>query len=142
MIRRKKKTLREIVPFGWDFEEIAQNFFEEPMWDVSRSEMRPLTQVRETDDKVIVSIDLPYVKKENIELNVTEDRVEVTATMDRCVKYNRWGTVQKNCEFKSYRTSVGLPRRVTPESAVAKFKSGVLEIEIQKKVERHRIEVQ
>lgn len=142
MIRRRRKPFDEIVPFGWEFEELAQDFFEEPMWDVSRREIRPLAHVRETDDKVIVSVDLPYVKKENIQLNVTEDMVEVSATMDRTVKYDRWGTVEKNCEFKSCRTFVGLPSKVTPKESTARFKSGVLEIEMPKKIQRHKIEVQ
>jgi len=141
MIRRRRRPIDEIVPFVWGFGEL-ESFFEEPMWDVSRREIRPLAQVRETDDKVVVSIDLPYVKKENIQLNVTEDRVEVSAEMDRCIKYDRWGTVQRDCEFRSYRRSVALPSEVKPEEATARFKSGVLEIELPKKIQRRRIEVQ
>lgn len=142
MIKRRRRPLDEIVPFGWKLDEIAENFFEEPMWDLSRRELRPLAHVREADDKIIVSFDLPYVKKENIQLNVTEDRVEVNATMNRCVRYDRWGTVQKDCEFRSYRVALALPNKVIPEGATARFKSGILEIEIPKKAQHHKITIQ
>ena len=142
MIRRRKKPSSEIVPFGSSFDEIIENFFEEPMWDVSRREIRPLAQVRETDDKIVVTVDLPYVKKENIQLNITEDTIEVSAAMDRCVKFDRWGTVQRDCEFRSFRTAMALPSEVVPEGATARFKSGVLEIEMPKKSRRHKIIVQ
>jgi HSP20 family protein len=141
MIRRRRR-FNEILPFGWELEQIMEDLFEEPMWDVSRHEMRPLTHVRETDVKIIVSVDLPYVKKENIQLNVAEDSVEICATMDRCIRYDRWGTVQRDCEFRSYRTAVALPTKVIPEGATARFKSGVLEVEVPKKTQRHKITIQ
>jgi HSP20 family protein len=141
-MKRRRRPLGDIIPFESELDELAENFFEEPMWDLSRREIRPLAHVRETDDKVIVSVDLPYVKKENIQLNVTEDRVEVSATMDKCIRYDRWGTVQRGCEFRSYRTALALPSKVIPEGATARFKSGVLEIEMPKKVQRHKITIQ
>jgi len=142
MIRRRRRPFDELFSLGWRFEEIEEKIWEEPMWDISRHELRPLALVRETEDKVIVSVDLPYVKKENVQLNIAEDRLELNATMDRCVRYDRWGTVQRDCEFTCYRTAIDLPSKVIPEGSRARFRSGVLEIEMPKKTQRHRIEIQ
>lgn len=136
MIRRRRKPFDDIIPYR------RENSLEGSMWDVARHEIRPLANVRETDDKIVVSLDLPYVKKENIQLNVTEDRIEVSATMDRYVKYDHWGTIQRGCEFRSYRTTMSLPSKVVPEGATARFKSGVLEVEMPKKTQRHRITIE
>ncbi|HPC47355.1 MAG TPA: Hsp20 family protein, partial [Deltaproteobacteria bacterium] len=41
--------------------------------------MKPLADVKETDEEVIVTMDLPGMDKGDIEINVTEDTLEVKA---------------------------------------------------------------
>jgi HSP20 family protein len=111
------------------------------MWDSSTGRLEPLTQVTETLDKIIVTMDLPMVRKEDIHLTIEEDHVKVEASLQRCVKYEHW-RIQGQCEFKSFYKILRLPARVNPEEAKAKFKSGVLSIEIPKSVKGHKITVE
>jgi HSP20 family protein len=111
-----------------------------PSWH-STGCLEPLIHVREGDEEIIISADLPCVKKKDIELFCTEDAIEIRAKMARHLRFERWGTVQREITFKSFRRSIALPVQVIPEKAKASFRGGILEIRLPKKIRKRRIEV-
>jgi len=121
---------------------LEEFFYERSMWDIKTGRIKPLTYVTEAEDRITVSADLPFVRKKDIKLNVGEDTLEIEATMERCVKFERWGTVQRSCEFKSFHRVIKLPSEVVPEESKAKFKSGILTIDLPKKTKGYRIEIE
>ena len=141
MLKNLSKKRRIFDLIGSSFEdlenEISQaidDFLEwRPMWDVSTGTLEPLAEISETSDKIIVSMDLPFVKKENIDLNVSEDSLEVEAQLERCVRFKHWGTIQRECEFKTFHKTIALPKKVIPEETKAKSKDGVLTVEMPKR---------
>jgi len=104
---------------------------EEELYDVERKELRPLARITETDDQVIVSVDLPCVTKEFIELKSTEDTLTIKAKMTECVRLSQYG--QREVEFENYRKTIKLPTTVDPTKAQALFRNGVLEVRLPKK---------
>ena len=73
----------------------------------------PLADVFEDKDQVKLYIELPGVEKEDVQLNVTESRVEVKA--------------------KNFYKDIDLPTRdIEFDKASAKYKNGVLEVIIPK----------
>jgi HSP20 family protein len=119
------------------------NEFKRDMWNLSRRSLEPLTSVWETEDKVIVEIDLPLVKKDNIQLRIIEEGLEVEASLARTVRYHRWGTVQRNCEFMFLHKIIPLPSPVVSERSEANFKRGILRVELRKRKEReYRITIE
>jgi HSP20 family protein len=115
------------------FDELARE-----MWNLKRGSLAPLTSVSETKDKVLVEIDLPLVEKNDIRLKLVEEGLEVEASLMRCVRFERWGTVQRSCEFRSFYTIVPLPSLVVVEGARATFKRGILKVELKKQKEVER----
>ena len=129
-----------------DFEREVDEAFEEfmsfrPMWDSSTGRLEPLTQVTESLDKIVVTMDLPLVRKEDIHLTIEEKSLNLEAPLARCVKYERWGTLS-DCEFTSFYKNVNLPARVNPDEAKAKFLNGVLSVELPKTVKGKKINVE
>lgn len=120
------------------FEELISS---KPMWDSSTGRLEPLIQVTESLDKIIVTMDLPLVLKEDIHLTIEEKRLNLKAPLARCVKYKRWGA-HSDCEFSSFYTTVNLPARVNPDEAKAKFLNGVLSVELPKTVKGKKINVE
>ena len=116
-------------------------FAEHSMWDIKNRRLEPLAYLTETENKINVSVDLPFVRKEDIKLNVTEDALVIDAAMRRCVKFERWGTVQRECEFASFHKIVKLPTKVVPKEAKATFKYGVLSVDLPKRISRHKIDI-
>ncbi len=125
---------------------MALDFFDDltrQMWNLERGSLEPLTSVSETEDKVIVEIDLPLVRKRDTKLRLVEEGLEVEASLSRCVRFERWGTVQRSCEFKSFYKLVPLPCPVVAEGAIATFKRGILRVELKKRKEvEYRISIE
>jgi HSP20 family protein len=122
---------------------LALDLFDEltrEMWNLKRGSLAPLTSVSETKDKVLVEVDLPLVKKNDIRLKLVEEGLEVEASLTRCMRFERWGTVQRSCEFKSFYTIIPLPSPVVTEGVRATFKRGILKVELKKRKDiEHRI---
>ena len=113
------------------------------MWSLARGSLEPLTSITETEDVVVVEFDLPLVRKEDVQLRLIEDGLEVEASLIRCVSFERWGTVQRSCEFRTFYKVVSLPSPVVAEGAKAKFKRGILKVELRKRKEaEQRISVE
>jgi len=112
-----------------------------PMWDGSTGRLEPLTQVTESLDKIVVTMDLPLVRKEDIHLTIEEKCLNLEAPLARSVRYERWGT-HSDCEFSSFYKMLNLPARVNPDEAKAKFLNGVLSVELPKTVKGKKINVE
>lgn len=77
----------------------------------------PLTDVFDEEGNIKIYMELPGVEKEDIQLNVIEDVVEIKA--------------------KDFFKRVSLPTQKTdPEKATSKYRNGVLEINVPKRPEK------
>lgn len=94
--------------------------------------LEPLYEVADNKDEFSVTFDLPRVKKENVEINTTEDTVEVIARMSDAVCWERWGSIQRRIMFQAFRKLIRLPEYIDPEKASASFKNGILRINLPK----------
>jgi HSP20 family protein len=120
------------------FDELARE-----MWSLQRESLVPLTRVFETEDTVVVEVDLPLVRKKDIRLRLVEAGLEVEASLTRCVRFERWGTVQRSCEFRFFYKIVSLSYPVVAEGARADFKKGILKVElIKRKALEYRIPIE
>ena len=114
--------------------------FEEEFYDIEHKELRPLDQISETPDDIIVSVDLPCVMKANIDVKSTEETVTIKAKMNQCVRLLHHG--EKEMEFETYRKTIKLPSTVDPTRAQASFTNGVLEVILPKKVYGSEISIE
>jgi len=125
----------------WIEEEIASMLREfKPSWHTIGC-LEPLIHIHEEDDEIVVSADLPCVKKEDVKIFCAQRSLEIQATMSRHVKFEKWGTIQREITFNSFKRSIDLPAEVIPEEAKASFKSGILTLQLPKKTTKTRIEI-
>jgi len=94
--------------------------------------LEPLYDIENRENEIIVTIDLPYVSKDNIKVYATEDMLEVTAEMRSAVSWERWGSIQRRITFSRFRKQIRLPEKVNPDEASATFRNGVLRITLPK----------
>lgn len=93
----------------------------------------PGKDIIETDDSVIVHLDLPGIKKEDIQLSVTEKRMKVKAKFDITNEIERGSYITIHDQKSGYmRRTVRFPKKVLPEEADARFEHDVLIVEIPK----------
>lgn len=105
----------------------------------------PGKDIIETDEDVIVHVDLPEIKKEDIDLRITETRLKVKADFDieLEVEHSNYITLHDRKSGVMRRT-VRFPKKIIPEEAQASFEQGVLTVEAPKleKEESHKLEIQ
>jgi len=96
----------------------AKDYFYSDEESDKRSEWTPLTDVQDTGEKVLVTIDIPGVEKDDIDLNVMDDILVVSVEGKR-----------------RYKKRIKLPSKVDPQAAEANYNNGVLEVELDKVTE-------
>lgn len=112
------------------------------LWDGDACCLEALGDVQESDTEYVVTLDLPMVNKEDIEITVMDDHLRVQAKMREEVHYERWGTVQRQIRFQSLSKKVPLPRDADAEKVQAAFKEGLLEIRVPKKKQPKQISIE
>jgi HSP20 family protein len=83
--------------------------------DLKADVFEPTVDVFESDDKVTVVVEIPGATKESIKIKAKDDELYVEAEGER-----------------KYAKRIKLPAKVDPKSAKAKFKNGILTIELKK----------
>ncbi len=142
MLRKKRSIFDQFEEMDREVDRFFDRILStEPMWDIQTQTLKPLHDIRERKELIVVMIDLPYVEKEAIDLKVDEGSIDLSAGLRHPVKYDRWGTTQRECEFRKLGGTIRLPTEVVPDSAVAKFRNGVLTIELTKKITKKRVKV-
>lgn len=130
--KRFERLLGELSSFEYD----------KPMWDACRSCLEPLAEVEETDEEVVVRVDMPYASKEDVKVQVAGDVLRVEASIGRAIRFERWGTFQREAAFCRYYKEVPLPSKVKPEEARATLRQGILVVKLPKDTKRFAIKVE
>ncbi len=83
-------------------------------------------------DALVIRAEIPGVTKDNIKVNVTEDRVNVSARLERKKEEKEDNYYCYERKYGAWQRSFSLPERVKSEQAKAKYKDGILEITLPK----------
>ncbi|WLI91092.1 Hsp20/alpha crystallin family protein [Massilia sp. R2A-15] len=90
------------------------------------------SDVFDDDEKVIVRIEAPGMRREDFNIELDGDTLTVWGEKrsDREIGRGHYSVVQ--CAYGSFRRDVALPARVRAEEARANYRDGVLRIELPK----------
>ncbi len=91
---------------------------------VSWKEPKPLIDILEEKDEIVVVADFAGFKRENLRIKVKNQRVLLSAEAPE----------------RKYCKSLNLPKRVIPESLRTRYKNGVLEIRLKKEAKEKPID--
>jgi HSP20 family protein len=118
-------------------EELGKNLSEYTM-----SFQKPLVDIMETDDSITVITDLPGVKKENVDVDISEDTIEIVAKFDEEIDEEGANYIRKERSYGEIRRSMVLPAKIDVKKAKAQFKDSVLTVDLPKIVEaKHKVEI-
>ena len=124
------------------FESDADVALPSPTWSAVDGCLKPLIEVQNRELEIVVTADLPCIeRKEDITIHVSEDSLEVSASLGRRISWERWGVFQKRAEFRSFRRIISLPEEVKPKEAKASFKRGILRVTLPKAARHHQIPI-
>ncbi len=101
-------------------------------------DVRPDTDVQETEKEFIMQFDLPGVDKEDIKLNVDEKSISVKAEKKFEKNEETDCYLHQERSSQSYFRSFSLPKKIVPENVDADYKNGVLTVKMPKKEIEHQ----
>jgi len=106
----------------------------------------PKIEVFERDNRLVTSVDLPGMKKEDISVEVADGQLTLSGERKNEREEKKDNVYRSECEYGRFFRSVPMPAGVKPEDVKATFKNGVLEVSTplppQPQKTSRRIEVQ
>lgn len=105
----------------------------------------PRMDIYEEDDNLIVEAELPGVDPDNVDINVTEDTLNIRAKHEQKKEKEEKGYYKKELSRGFFKRAVPLPMKVKNEEAEASYEDGVLKITIpeqERKEEKEGTEVE
>jgi HSP20 family molecular chaperone IbpA len=94
---------------------------------------QPRVDILDLGDALQVVADMPGVRKEDIEINLKPERLEISAESSTETERKEEDYTYRERGYASYRRVIDLPADVLPDKAEASFKNGVLEVNLPKK---------
>lgn len=132
---------RSIEPTGSSSSPLSSFFddFFNPMlrwpFNLASGQMVPQTDIYEKKDAFIVKMDLPGVKKENIDISLSENMLTIKAEsrFEETEKDTEGDVIRQERREGQYVRSFSLGSEVNEENIQAEFTDGVLKLRIPKK---------
>lgn len=94
--------------------------------------MAPLVDIQDQGDKLLVTADLPGVDKQNVNIDVQDNLISISAKSGTETKNEEEGYMRRERTYKTFSRTLTLPEAVTSEGAKAKLENGVLTVELPK----------
>ena len=92
----------------------------------------PKVDILDRDDKLVVRADVPGIKKEDLEITISGDRLIIEAKREYEEEEKKEEYVRHEMAYGRLYRSVLLPFEVLGDKAKAELKDGVLEIDLPK----------
>jgi len=133
-MRQNRNIWDEFLRMQRQMDSIFENFLDRDIYKDNLLEgpkdnyRNALADVCETDKELIAQVELPGVDKNEIDLNITDDGIEVKVE-------KREEQKDKNYFRRSYSgfyRLIPLNKKIDPEKIKANFKNGVLELKMPK----------
>ena len=134
--KTRKQAERKINEFISTLKD-KQEEFGKTISDYTSAE-KPLTDIINTDDAIIIKADLPHVKKEDISINITEDSFELIVDFKEADENLQF--IKKERNYGETTRTIALPELIEVKNASAKFKDSVLKVKLPK-VQEEKIKV-
>ncbi len=100
--------------------------------DISMSAWKPLVDIYETDEAIILKAELPGIKKEDVSVEVKDNVLTLKGVRTEEKEIKEKNYYRKERAFGTFSRAFNLQHRIQPDNIKARFKDGVLKIEIPK----------
>ena len=116
------------------FDDLFKGFWMKPLPFPAETELKMKIDVKEDDKSFTVKADIPGVKKEDIQVDIEDDRVSLRAEMKKEKEEKKdEKVVYSERAYGMVSRSFTLPTDVDAKGAKAEYKDGVLNLVLPKK---------
>jgi len=121
-------------PFEDFFQDFGKGFWLKPLPFPAGTELKMKIDVKEDDKSFTVKADIPGVKKEDIQIDIEDDRISLSAEVKREKEEKKdEKVVYSERAYGMVSRSFTLPVDVDAKAAKAEYKDGVLNLTLPKK---------
>lgn len=92
----------------------------------------PSIDLIDKDDRLVLKADMPGISKEDLNVEIKGDRLEISAEVKHEEEKKEEGYIRKERSYRRYYRSIPLPAEIESEKVEASFENGVLKIEMPK----------
>jgi len=100
----------------------------------------PTVDLYEEKDDIVVKAELPGMEKDNIEVNLSDDRLTIRGEKKKEEEIKKENYYRSERSYGSFIRTLELPTEVQADKVKANFKNGVLEIRLPKTEESKKKE--
>jgi HSP20 family protein len=104
--------------------------------EVSMSTWRPVVDIFDTANAIVIKAELPGIKKNDVSVDVKDNVLTIRGERSLTKKIKEENYYRKERCFGKFQRSFTLPEAIDPAGIKANFKNGVLEIEVPKAEEK------
>ncbi len=94
--------------------------------------LTPLVDIKEKDNDIIVTTDLPGVDKKDVSIDVRDGKVWISANTHKESEEEKEGYLMRERTYSKFARAFSLPSAVKEDEANAKLEDGVLTITMPK----------
>ena len=110
--------------------------------DYTTALQKPLADIIETNDIIIIKIDLPGVTKEDIDIGIAGESIDIAVKFEEESEDEDINYIQKERSYGETKRTIKLPSEIKVKKASANFKDSVLTIKLPKIVKKvHKIDI-
>jgi HSP20 family protein len=110
--------------------ETRREIYNSIVWHVRSNTWRPPTDMYETEDNVIVKMEIAGMRDEDLEVALQDNQLLISGS--RVDSTERKAYHQMEIPFGKFSVGIELPVRVNTENATAEYKDGFLTIQLPK----------
>ena len=92
----------------------------------------PVCEIHDEEKMYSISLDIPGARKEEIELEIKDNRLHVTGERKNAVPMEKENVIRSERRYGKFSRVFSLPQNVNPEAIQAHFENGVLDISLPK----------
>ncbi len=98
----------------------------------------PSAELEETDDAINLKLEIPGLEAKDLDIEVTEDTVEVKGERKSETKTEEQGMIRSEFQYGAFDRVIPLPTHVQGDKAKAEYKNGILNLTLPKVAEEQR----
>lgn len=126
------EPFKELAALRDEVDRLFDSFFGRlPSIEIERRWM-PAINLEETEEEYIVNAELPGIKKEDIELKLTEDGLTISGERKRSKEEKGKTFHRVEMAYGRFQRTLSFPEEVVPDKAKATYKDGILTIRVPK----------
>ncbi|MBI4734132.1 MAG: Hsp20/alpha crystallin family protein [Rubrobacteridae bacterium] len=130
---------RDLMRMQEDFNRTFESFVRPGV--VSEFRWMPDVDVFEKEDKIMVRVDLPEIKAEDVDVSIIDNSLIIKGERKHTEEVKGEDYYMTERRFGAFERAIDLPAPVKPEEVHAMYRDGVLEVTLPKAEEKKSKEI-